>query len=172
MFKSTDRGGNWSRVGNELAAIPQNFTNVRAIAVSAAGQVYVAMDPAGVYRSIDEGVHWSALNAGLPNGPAVREIAIAPAGEVLCCVFGSGVYQLNGAGTTWSSISGGLTSLNANSLAFGAGYALAGTRGGGVFKRVGAGAWVSASAGLAAHSAATVRASFLPERAISTSRLN
>ncbi|MBX3405431.1 MAG: exo-alpha-sialidase [Phycisphaeraceae bacterium] len=148
VFRTVDRAANWTLLGNELASLPQNFTNVRTIVAAATGHLFVGMDPIGVYRSTDGGTHWSALNTGLPNGPPVRRIAIGPAGQTLCALNGAGVYQLNAPGTAWSAINSGLTNLNASALAFGTDAAFVGTRGGGVFKRVGAGAWAAANNGL------------------------
>jgi photosystem II stability/assembly factor-like uncharacterized protein len=106
------------------------------------------MDGAGVYRSNDGGTHWSVLNSGLPAPFSVREIAASAAGEVLCCPVGDGVYQLNSGNGQWSAINSGLVSTNGVALAFGNGYTLVGTRGGGVCKRVGNGSWNAANTGL------------------------
>ncbi|MFM9954463.1 MAG: hypothetical protein ACKVVO_10425 [Opitutaceae bacterium] len=147
LFRSTDGASSWTRLGDSLAAIPEGDSVARSVAVSPGGDVYVAFSNAGVYRSTDGGDHWSPVSSGLPN-LQIRKVAVAPTGEVYCCPTNAGVHQLNSATLQWSAVNPGLTNLNGQCFAFGPGIVLLGTRGGGVFKRIGSGPWTPVNSGL------------------------
>lgn len=147
VFRSTDGAASWVRLGDTLASLSEADSVVRSVAVGPGGEVYVAFANAGVFQSTDGGDHWSSINAGLPN-LQIRRVAVAPTGEIFCCPTNAGVYQYDGVARQWAAINTGLTNLNGQCFAFGNGVVLLGSRGGGIFKRSGAGAWVGVNSGL------------------------
>ena len=138
----------WAHTVTELDVLNPTTTAVRGIVVNSAGHIFVSLTGAGIFRSTDGGVHFSAINAGLP-GLVLGRPAISPTGELLISANLAGVYAFNAATQTWSSINSGLATLATGNLAFGNGYTLLGTRqSGGVHKRIGSGPWAQMNVGL------------------------
>ena len=80
------------------------------------GTVYAATLN-GVFKSLDSGVTWTAMNSGLPAGPNgkpvanIQSIAVQPgSGKVLAGVLSKGVYASTNGGTTWTASSAGFPS--------------------------------------------------------------
>ncbi|NLS76528.1 MAG: DUF11 domain-containing protein [Chloroflexi bacterium] len=70
----------------------------------------------GVYRSMDGGGAWQALNDGLANRQ-VRALVIDAEGTAYAGTYGGGVYRLSEGGATWTALNGGLGSPYIYSLA-------------------------------------------------------
>jgi photosystem II stability/assembly factor-like uncharacterized protein len=132
VYKTTDGGDTWNvlaagtfsgRCFSKIAVNPQT-TNVLYAAVCIAGG-FPSMaaaknhpqrnDPVGIFKSVNGGVTWARLTAGLPNLSAT-DLALNPANpSVLYAgighIFGSpdnGVYKSTDAGATWTKLSSGL----------------------------------------------------------------
>ena len=80
------------------------------------GTVYAATLN-GVFKSLDSGVTWTAMNSGLPAGPNgkpvanVQSIAVQPSsGKVLAGVLSKGVYASVNGGTSWAASNTGFPS--------------------------------------------------------------
>ena len=131
VYKSTDGGSNWtaSNTGlNTSYVIPE----IRAMvidpltpstlyvgtAVSGGGDIYVGTDAGGVYKSMDGGDSWTAINNGLPTFQSdgkthiydIYTLAIDPltpstlyAGTNIV-----GVYKSMDGGDSWTAINNGL----------------------------------------------------------------
>ncbi len=153
VYRSLDRGATWQDVSQDITAAAPTTCRVRGLSVSplAGAEILAGLDGGGVFRSVDAGLHWSALNAGLTR-PFIRAVAHDSTGARYAATDTAGVFTMSAAGATWAAINTGLTSLRTNCLAFGPGYVLVGTADLGVFKRVGAGSWAGASVGLPAAS--------------------
>lgn len=146
VFKSVDNGDHWTYVSQDffLLANPIN-TRARTLAVNTSGDVFAGLENAGVWRSIDAGVHWSPFSVGL-SSPMIRAVAVSQSDETLAATESSGVFRLSG--STWTAHNTGLTNLSTRCLAFASGFALVGTASAGIFKRPNGGSWTDASAGL------------------------
>ena len=154
LLVSTDGGLDWSRYGN--AGVPF-FT--LAADLSAPGTLYAGdSQGSGIWKSTDNGAHWSSQNSGLPTNsgrePLILSLVIDPANAstVYSATYGNGVFVSTNAGGTWSASNGSLRSMFVYALAFsaGPGRALyAGTDGAGVAQSTdGARSWTAKSSGL------------------------
>ncbi|HVX67618.1 MAG TPA: hypothetical protein VHA11_13485, partial [Bryobacteraceae bacterium] len=81
VFRSDDGGGSWANM-TALGRRSIIGGEVRDLAVSPLdAEDVVAVNNAGVWRSLDGGVSWAGLNESLPNLPA-RRIADLPRGSI------------------------------------------------------------------------------------------
>lgn len=73
--------------------------------------VYVATNPAGVYRTRNGGQNWTAANDGLPAEPRnVRAVAVAPiTGDVFISLRGAGLFRSEDGGDDWTLSHEGIT---------------------------------------------------------------
>src|SRR2546425_19117 len=71
--------------------------------------LYAGTTSAGVFKSIDGGTHWRAVNAGL-GATTVRALAIDPQTPtaLYAATWGGGVFKSTDGGANWSNISSGL----------------------------------------------------------------
>lgn len=145
IYRSTNNGGNWSRVASKL----DDF--VYALAVEPNGRVYagtaegvyrsagenwhklnsyntrsLVVDPlnpniiiagtsGGIWRSVDGGDTWTLVRS-MPNNFTWSLVA-HPEGEIFAGTQTSGVLRSIDSGVTWAPINTGLTNMNVNSLA-------------------------------------------------------
>lgn len=72
----------------------------------------------GVFKSLDGGDSWSAVNTGLTD-TAVSALAINPATPAILYAgtFSGGVFQSLNGGSSWSAVNSGLTNTNVLALA-------------------------------------------------------
>ncbi|MGH7449809.1 MAG: T9SS type A sorting domain-containing protein, partial [bacterium] len=90
---------------------------------------------AGVFRSMDNGDHWTPMHTGLP-GNAVQTLAINTNGHVFAGT-GSGVFRFSEGGASWEEINTGLQNKGVTALAINSpGRLFAGTSGSGVFRSI------------------------------------
>jgi photosystem II stability/assembly factor-like uncharacterized protein len=126
LTKTTDGGANWSPASSRLQPIVRNNPSVRpgslAIDPQNPSTIYAAFSgplnggwlgeqpAAGIFKSTDEGVSWSAANSGLEDGYFFGLLSIDPqnsrtlyAGGVNLVFggFASALYKSTDAGTNW-----------------------------------------------------------------------
>ncbi|MDX1905778.1 MAG: T9SS type A sorting domain-containing protein [Bacteroidia bacterium] len=124
VYVSQDMGQTFTSMG--LSANVQEIMMLN-------GQVLVATTT-GVYRAASlNTTTWTAINNGLPTGPAYDLVAVNASN--LYVATGSGVYISNNTGTTWSPFNVGLTNLDVRTLATNGILLAAGTNGSGIFTR-------------------------------------
>jgi photosystem II stability/assembly factor-like uncharacterized protein len=131
VYRSTNNGDSWQLI-NDIPAT-YNFS----IAFSLDGDIFIGGggEGGGVYRSTDDGVHWTNLQEGLTN-TGILSLAINPDGSIYAGTF-QGIFKSSDSGATWNYIGEGLVSGEVNSLLFTpSNYLLAGTRGSGIFKSI------------------------------------
>ena len=103
-----------------------------------------------MFKSIDSGVNWAAVNNGaLPNNAIAQALAIDPVttNTLYVGTIGGGVFKSTDGGNDWSAINTGLTNLAVQALAIDPNTPstlYAGTNGGGVFESTDSGATWSA----------------------------
>src|SRR5947209_10121346 len=89
IYKSTDSGGSWSRIGAELF---NNSDNLPVIDPVNPNNVYVGNYEKGVFKSSDGGASWNPLNDGLTN-LNVNALAIDATGNFLHAGTSAGVFD-------------------------------------------------------------------------------
>ncbi|MGH9482636.1 MAG: WD40/YVTN/BNR-like repeat-containing protein, partial [Terriglobales bacterium] len=129
MYKSTDAGRTWRRIGLEatrrIGRIVVDPNNPNRVYVAALGHAYDANPERGLYRSLDGGVNWEKI---LDHGPNVGAIDISldvhaprtlyvslwatrrPPWNVYAPsnMPGSGLYKTTDGGDHWVQLKGGL----------------------------------------------------------------
>jgi photosystem II stability/assembly factor-like uncharacterized protein len=125
LFRSKDRGRTWTAVN---AGLPYLF--IQALAINAAGSIFISPLDHGVYRSTDDGASWTFASTGLSEK---RVYALcATSGGHLFASTNLGVFRSTDSGATWSHM--GLKDYAVFSFAAKAGGQIfAGTNGAGVF---------------------------------------
>jgi hypothetical protein len=147
-------GTTWASTGGPLGG------NLSGITISPGYNVdhtlYGFNSFAGVYRSLDSGVTWSAINNGLASSTLdVRALAISnyfPVDNTLFIGTARGVFRSKDRGASWVQLLNGLTNMEVRSLVLSPIYRTdrtlyAGTDGGGIFVSKDAGdTWTATSA--------------------------
>jgi hypothetical protein len=84
--------------------LPTN-TTVKAIAADAAGSAWFAGTVDGVYKSINGGAEWKAVNTGL-DARDISSLAVHPKNSavVFAGTWGKGVYRTTTGGADWTSV--------------------------------------------------------------------
>lgn len=144
VYRSTDQGESWE----ELFDNGLNNPFVPSVAMNDLGVVFTGSD-AGVFRSMDEGATWEAVNTGLGN-LFIESLEISR-DNVLFAGSDGGVFRSVDDGDTWEAVHDSvLEGKNIRALVSNSNFALfAGTHESGVFRSLNHGAtWESVSEGL------------------------
>ena len=145
VFKSTDRGNNWTQINNGLNSLE---TNVLAVDPNDSDVLYLGTDDDGIYKSINGGENWKKLIPSASFG--VGDIVVDPQNsnnvymgtvdyfrlsESRGVLGDFGVYKSTDGGTTWEEFNSGLNHLGVFSLELSEENRIlyAGTRAGGVY---------------------------------------
>ncbi len=145
VFKSTDRGNNWTQINNGLNSLE---TNVLAVDPNDSDVLYLGTDDDGIYKSINGGENWKKLIPTASFG--VGDIIVDPQdsnnvymgtvdyfrlSESRGVLGDFGVYKSTDGGTTWEEFNSGLNHLGVFSLELSEENRIlyAGTRAGGVY---------------------------------------
>ena len=145
VFKSTDRGNNWTQINNGLNSLE---TNVLAVDPNDSDVLYLGTDDDGIYKSINGGENWKKLIPTASFG--VGDIIVDPQNsnnvymgtvdyfrlsESRGVLGDFGVYKSTDGGTTWEEFNSGLNHLGVFSLELSEENRIlyAGTRAGGVY---------------------------------------
>ena len=87
FYYSPDHGKTWKN--SDLEGI-----NIIKVYISPNGILYTGASQNGVYRSVDNGNKWYALNNGLPRATSVYTFNITKVGTVLVGTNGKGIFRL------------------------------------------------------------------------------
>ena len=145
VFKSTDRGNNWTQINNGLNSLE---TNVLAVDPNDSDVLYLGTDDDGIYKSINGGENWEKLIPSASFG--VGDIVVDPQNsnnvymgtvdyfrlsESRGVLGDFGVYKSTDGGATWEEFNSGLNHLGVFSLELSEENRIlyAGTRAGGVY---------------------------------------
>jgi photosystem II stability/assembly factor-like uncharacterized protein len=109
MYKSTDRGRNWTEINNGLESSTKTI-NIIAIHPEDPDIAYIGTYFDGIYKTINGGADWTPVNNGLPFSD-IRSMAIDPLHpDTIYAGSGSGMglaISYNGGGL-WSGINEGI----------------------------------------------------------------
>ena len=145
VFKSSDRGNNWTQINNGLNSLE---TNVLAVDPNDSDVLYLGTDDDGIYKSINGGENWKKLIPTASFG--VGDIIVDPQNsnnvymgtvdyfrlsESRGVLGDFGVYKSTDGGATWEEFNSGLNHLGVFSLELSEENRIlyAGTRAGGVY---------------------------------------
>jgi photosystem II stability/assembly factor-like uncharacterized protein len=111
VFKSTDGGGTWKAVNSGLPPHPLEYGYPSIAAVetdpSHPNIVYAGLAPFGLFRSINRGESWSAVNYG----SIVQRIAVDPSNNGALYIAGpQGIFKSIDDGRRWTESNVGLGS--------------------------------------------------------------
>jgi photosystem II stability/assembly factor-like uncharacterized protein len=153
VFKSADGGTSWGLINNGLTNASGLTLNAFSVAVDpkTPNTLYVGGElvaQAAIFKSINQGISWTAASAGLPQELLIRKLVVDPVTSTTVYALGSaGVSKSIDAGGHWASANVGLTDTNTNTLIAdpsSAGILYVGTNRGGVFKSTdSAASWVA-----------------------------
>ncbi|MEW6270673.1 MAG: hypothetical protein AB1689_15430 [Thermodesulfobacteriota bacterium] len=134
VFRTTNGGGLWTPVNAGLPAVAEMGVQALAIDPSAPATLYVALENAGVYKTLDAGASWFPATAGITTLD-VRSIVVDPDFPeiVLAATAGGGVFVTTDGGASWSPSNAGLYNPFVRALAIEPGRVYAGTAGNGAF---------------------------------------
>jgi PKD repeat protein len=116
VYKSTDKGENWSIIFNQ-----NSESRFRCIDVAPYNrQVIWASDRYNIWKTTNGGTSWTNMNSGLP-GNMITDIHISIFDEnKVFLTMGEfdehAIYKTTNGGTTWTNISAGLPPIPANCL--------------------------------------------------------
>jgi uncharacterized repeat protein (TIGR01451 family) len=124
-FKTIDGGANWTSLNagfslpNSPFPLTPDITSIVVDPVTTA-TVYAGTQSQGVFKSVDGGSNWAAVNTGLtfPNSTSflnIRALAIdakAPNNLYAITLNSVGVYKTADGGSNWSAVNTGLADLN------------------------------------------------------------
>lgn len=136
----------WQQIGPDggtIRALAIDPTNPQTVYAGAAG---------GVYKSVNGGTSWTAVNTGLTD-TQIMSLAIDPSSPqtVYAGTYYNGVFKSVNGATSWSAVNTGQTGTSVTSLAFALTMPqtlYAGTNGG-IFKSIdGGGVWSAVNIGL------------------------
>jgi photosystem II stability/assembly factor-like uncharacterized protein len=164
VFKSIDGGGTWSNanIGLSSDAVPSANLAIFSLAIDpvTTSTLYAGTYLGGVFKSIDRGGSWNAINTGLPTEVVFSVLAIDPmnsstlyAGKGTYWGGAGGVFKSVDGGGTWNDITSGLptdVSIHAVTIdPWTTSTLYVGSFGGGVFiSRDGGNSWSDFNAGL------------------------
>lgn len=106
---STNGGASWV---TQAVGLPNALTNVLAVDPTN-GSVLYAGTQGGIFKSTDQGAHWSALTSGLPGNYAATYLAINPTTTSTLYAgssSGQGVFESTNGGASWTLLNNGLPS--------------------------------------------------------------
>ena len=84
---------NWQKIAN--------FSYVYALAITASGDIFAAAGDT-LYRSTDDGVHWSPMVLKLQPYNGIQYLVIAPNGNIFACSEMGSIYRSTDNGDTWT----------------------------------------------------------------------
>ncbi|MBI3194602.1 MAG: choice-of-anchor D domain-containing protein [Ignavibacteriae bacterium] len=116
VYKSTNRGTNWSAISGALTG---GTLVSLAIAKSDTNTIY-AGDNSSIYKTTNGGTTWTNITSGLPSASKTY-ITVHPGNKDIVFVTISGygsakVYKSTNGGSSWTSISTGLPSIPTNCI--------------------------------------------------------
>ncbi len=116
MFKSIDRGASWFAINSGLKndALANDIVHVNTIAINPndSSLVYAGTETRGVFRSLDGGSTWAAVNNGLSE-TNIQVLKINPSTNTLYAgTKGGGIYSIDFSTTNTSALKADTTTKN------------------------------------------------------------
>jgi photosystem II stability/assembly factor-like uncharacterized protein len=106
IYRSTDSGRNWQRLGVDIAADCPNVGIPRPTGISIDPtnhrRVWVGLEVDGVRHSADGGETWSKVNGQIPNQDVHNVLVVAGPPKVVFTVVNDDVWRSTDDGRTWT----------------------------------------------------------------------
>ncbi|MCU0427818.1 MAG: T9SS type A sorting domain-containing protein [Candidatus Kapabacteria bacterium] len=130
LFIGTGTSGVLRRTNSGWSPYNVGLTsNISVLTTS--GSILYAGSPLGMYRTLDSGLTWSAINRGLAD---TRVQAIAANSSFVFAATEGGIFRSQDSGTTWMAVNTGLTERNVKAVIIGDGAVFLATSTGTVFR--------------------------------------
>jgi photosystem II stability/assembly factor-like uncharacterized protein len=94
IYKTTDFGKTWKQITGNLPKHPLSYVRTIAEDPNCAGLLFAGTGN-GVYYSIDDGGHWTALETGLPHAPVTWAVVQKDFHDLVISTYGRGLYILD-----------------------------------------------------------------------------
>ena len=145
LFRSTDKGASWTRVGAGLPASAE----ISEIAVNGADVIVTLGNEdgrvGGVYRSTDNGVSFTALGENLAN---VSIVALAIKDDLMMAANKNTIFRFDAAANRWQEATAGIFKVSVTRLARIGNRLFAGSREGGYLSENNGMSWTRLGNGL------------------------
>lgn len=114
VYRSDDAGINWTFLGGTPFV-----SSISGLLVLNAKTVFIGTN-LGVYKTVDSGENWVALNEGMPDGFEAEALANAPGSLAILYAGGiGGVFKSGNGGIAWSRLGSGLGATRVHKLRVG-----------------------------------------------------
>jgi photosystem II stability/assembly factor-like uncharacterized protein len=94
IYKTTDLGKTWKQIGGNLPKHALSYVRTVAEDTNCAGLLFAGTGN-GLYYSLDDGEHWTALPAGLPHAPVTWAVVQKEFHDLVVSTYGRGLYILD-----------------------------------------------------------------------------
>ncbi len=117
LYQSTDGGASWL----QLSTLTSFWVSSVLVDPADGQTIYAGAGSDGIFKSVDGGVSWSAINGGIPADTPISKLVMDPANRQTLYAQNSaygGVYKSTNGGASWSAANSGIeTQLIVSSLA-------------------------------------------------------
>ncbi|MEI7802622.1 MAG: T9SS type A sorting domain-containing protein, partial [Bacteroidota bacterium] len=119
IFRTTDQGFTWTDITNNLPVYAASITHI-AVKTNDANKLWVTFsgfsDGNKVFESIDGGVHWENISAGIPNMPVNCIVYENNSPDAIYVGTDLGVYYKENYLSNWVAINNGLPNVIVDEL--------------------------------------------------------
>jgi photosystem II stability/assembly factor-like uncharacterized protein len=91
LYKTTDFGTTWKPISGNLPRHPLAYVRTIAEDPNCAGLLFAGTGN-GLYYSLDDGGHWTALQTGLPHAPVTWAVVQKEFHDLVISTYGRGLY--------------------------------------------------------------------------------
>jgi len=94
IYKTTDWGKSWKQISGNLPKHPLSYVRTVTEDPNCAGLLFAGTGN-GLYYSLDDGGHWTALQEGLPHAPVTWAVVQKEFHDLVVSTYGRGLYILD-----------------------------------------------------------------------------
>jgi hypothetical protein len=94
IYKTNDFGKSWKAVSGNLPKHPLSYVRTVTEDPNCQGLLFAGTGN-GLYYSLDDGAHWTALDSGLPHAPVTWAVVQKEFHDLVISTYGRGLYILD-----------------------------------------------------------------------------